>query len=81
MRELVAQEPRMMTLEEYKAWMDIPFCERNPIFHEMKLRRGPVTWWTNTAECSVENYGKTERCWTSRPDEKRRAETPWNAQN
>ena len=23
-------------------------------------------------------YGKTWRCWTSRPDEKRRAETPWN---
>lgn len=22
-------------------------------------------------------YGKTWRCWTSRPDEKRRAETPW----
>lgn len=23
-------------------------------------------------------YGKYFRCWTSRPDEKRRAETPWN---
>lgn len=26
----------------------------------------------------AEDYGKRWRCWTSRPDEKRRAETPWN---
>ena len=25
-----------------------------------------------------DDYGKRFRCWTSRPDEKRRAETPWN---
>ena len=24
------------------------------------------------------NYNKTWRCWTSRPDEKRRTEAPWN---
>lgn len=30
---------------------------------------------TNNAD--LEYYGKTWRCWTSRPDEKRRAETPW----
>ena len=24
-------------------------------------------------------YGKTWRCWTSRPDNKRRAETPWDS--
>lgn len=74
---LKAQKPRVMTLEEYKAWMDIPFCERDPILLEMKSRRGTETWWTNTAEFSIENYGKTERCWTSRPDEKVRQETPW----
>lgn len=30
---------------------------------------------TNNAD--LEYYGKTWRCWTSRPDEKRREETPW----
>ena len=74
---LKAQEARVMTLEEYKAWADIPFCERDPIFHEMKLRRGPVTGWTNTAECSKDNYGKTERCWTSRPTDEQRQAVKW----
>ena len=74
---LKAQEPRVMTLEEYKAWMDIPFCERDPILLEMKSRRGTETWWTNTAECSIENYGKTERCWTSRPTDEQREAEPW----
>lgn len=27
----------------------------------------------------AEDYGKRWRCWTSRPDEKRRAETPWES--
>ena len=27
----------------------------------------------------AEDYGKSWRCWTSRPDEKRRAETPWES--
>lgn len=26
----------------------------------------------------AEDYGKRWRCWTSRPNEKRRAETPWD---
>lgn len=33
---------------------------------------GRVVWYR------LDDYGKTWRCWTSRPDEKRRAETPWN---
>lgn len=31
--------------------------------------------------CNRDDYGKTWRCWTSRPDEKRRAETPWERLN
>ncbi len=33
---------------------------------------GRIGWY------KLDDYGKTWRCWTSRPDEKRRAETPWN---
>ena len=75
--KLKAQEPRVMTLEEYEAWIDTPFTERNPVFHEERTKRGTVTCWVNTVVCTLREYGKNDRCWTSRPDEKRRAETPW----
>jgi len=75
---LKAQEPRVMTLEEYKTWIDTPFTERNPVFHEERTKRGTVTSWVNTTVCSLREYGKNDRCWTSRPDEKTREETPWN---
>lgn len=32
----------------------------------------------NLRDFGVDVYGVDWRCWTSRPDEKRRAETPWN---
>ena len=75
---LAAQEPRVMTLEEYKTWIDTPFTERNPVFHEERTKRGTITSWVNTTVCSLREYGKNDRCWTSRPDEKTREETPWN---
>ena len=78
-RLMKAQEPRVMTLEEYEAWIDTPFTERNPVFHEERTKRGTVTCWVNTTVCSLSEYGKNDRCWTSRPDEKRRAETPWES--
>lgn len=33
---------------------------------------GHVMW------IKLDDYGRTWRCWTSRPDEKMRAETPWS---
>ena len=39
-------------------------------------------WAIDANDCEwwylIEDYGEIWRCWTSRPDEKRRAETPWN---
>lgn len=77
---LKAQEPRVMTLEEYDAWTDLPFTERNPVFHEERTKRGSVTCWTNTAVCSLREYGKNDRCWTSRPTVEQMEATSWNAQ-
>ena len=77
---LKAQEPRVMTLEEYDAWTDIPFTERDPVFHEERTKRGSVTCWVNTCVCSLREYGKNDRCWTSRPTDEQMEATPWNAQ-
>lgn len=74
---LKAQEPRVMTLEEYEAWTDLPFIERDPVFHEGRTKRGTVTCWVNTMVCSVHEYGNNDRCWTSRPTDEQMEETPW----
>lgn len=76
--KLKAQEPRVMTLEEYEAWIDTPFTERNPVFHEERTKRGTVTCWVNTVVCTLREYGKNDRCWTSRPADAQREATPWN---
>lgn len=75
---LKAQEPRVMTLKEYEAWIDTPFTERNPVFHEERTKRGTVTCWVNTVVCTLREYGKNDRCWTSRPTDEQREATPWN---
>ena len=75
---LKAQEPHVMTLEEYEAWIDAPFTERNPVFHEERTKRGTVTCWVNTVVCTLREYGKNDRCWTSRPTDEQREKEPWN---
>lgn len=73
-----AQEPHVMTLEEYDAWTDLPFTERDPVFHEERTERGTVTCWVNTTVCSLREYGKNDRCWTSKPTDAQRKATSWN---
>ena len=40
-------------------------------------------WAIDANDCEwwylIEDYGEIWRCWTSRPDDKRRAETPWES--
>lgn len=85
---LKAQEARVMTLGEVKLLdSDYYYLEsmRSP-GKELREIVGPygltcVTWPGITGVRQTmgdKGYGKTWRCWTSRPDEKRRAETPWN---
>lgn len=87
LKQAKAQQPRVMTLEEVNA-LDWDYCyleqERLP-GNEYRGMLGKyimtcVTWPSITAakiSQGVDNYGKTWRCWTSRPDEKVRTETPW----
>lgn len=88
---LKAQEPRVMTLGDLRdigsVWeLNTPpylWMEINPSY---RWTRGFWVAWREIYDMidglhptyDADNYGKMWRCWTSRPDEKRRAETPWN---
>lgn len=85
---LKAQEPRVMTLDELVMWQKQPVIERDPIYVEYRKGKGfGAPHWAmdnfgfNVATCQDNYkssvYGMLVRCWTSRPDEKRMAETPW----
>ena len=39
-----------------------------------------INWNADTYDFEAKDYNVEFRCWTSRPDEKRREETPWDAQ-
>ena len=86
---LKAQEPRVMTLEEAfgadECWLerkdgcitvaDIALNGQDKGGYDVDSRE------LNTLRSYIFHsgyYGKYWRCWTARPDEKRRAETPWN---
>lgn len=76
-----------MTLAEVNA-LDWDYCyleqERLPgkVYRGMlgKYIMTCVTWPSITAakiSYSSENYGRTWRCWTSRPTDEQREATPW----
>lgn len=85
---LKEQEPRVMTLEEVTedrpdvVWFD---DKHYKLTYPAFVSNGEVTGWVVSLSKGcyerhdhIDGYGKEWRCWTSRPDEKRRAETPWN---
>jgi hypothetical protein len=83
---LKAQEPRVMTLEEALAadyvYLEIRLHSSLPCdCCILAIDRDGGILPLHKGFCAYldgEEYGETWRCWTSRPDEKRRAETPWN---
>lgn len=80
--------PRVMTLEEVNA-LDWDYCyleqERLPGM-EYRVMLGKyimtcVTWPSITASkitYGAENYGKTWRCWTTRPTDEQRKAAKWD---
>ena len=88
---LEAQEPRVMTLEEVeKSYSKAPiwFEEQRlqtvypAIYHKSKGPEGAkfadiTDFYYQRQDWAYGTYGKTWRCWTSRPDEKMREETRW----
>ena len=85
---LKEQEPRVMTLEEVKAF-EWDYCyleqERQP-GKEYRMIAGDyaltcITWPCITSmriEYGDSSYGVKWRCWTSEPTKAQREATPWN---
>lgn len=84
---LKAQEPRVMTLDELSEKTDVWFESLvygtiAPALSSGSYDDGTVGLMTLEEESfymDEADYGTKWRCWTSRPDEKRRAETPWES--
>ena len=85
---LKAQQPRVMTLEElddlrgrgqavYYQDRDATVKSQDAFFVAVNCG---VAWFKGETYMfckTADGYDKVWRCWTSRPDEKVRAETPW----
>ena len=83
---LKAQEPRVMTLDEVETWNNQSIYSKENIFIEnfaddfgtlayvgdFRNRSYP------TEESAFSGYGKSWRCWTSRPTDEQREAVKWN---
>ena len=87
---LKAQQPRVITLEELDylrgrgraVWFEDrdAFAKCQDVF--FVVASGIHAYFkgeTYSMLKMVDGYGKSWRCWTSRPDEKTRVETPWDS--
>lgn len=70
---LKAQEPRVLTLDEYKAIAESKKDERVPVWEEWRYTKGG---W-KIPEKAYCGYGEDWRAWTDRPTEEQREATPW----
>ena len=70
---LKAQEPRVLTLDEYKALAEKPKEERDPVWEEWHGLRS--TWAIPNQ--AYGGYGTSWRCWTSRPTEEQMKAVKW----
>ena len=80
---LKAQESRVMNVDEVREWVGKQRVDREPICVEVKDN---ICAWIVSDEywdmqmdinLSSDLYGKTWRCWTSRPTDEQRGATPW----
>ena len=80
---LKAQDPRVMKIGEVLSWMNSDRVTREPIVIE--IRSGVCAWIIDDevrelpgeADLSSDLYGKTWRCWTSRPTDEQREAVKW----
>jgi len=80
---LKAQEPRVMKVGDVRSWVNSDRTAREPVIIEM--RNGVCAWIVDdevrelkgAEDLTSELYGKTWRCWTSRPTDEQREATPW----
>ena len=93
MRELVAQTPRLMTLEEIGNALKMPIWKETKGAHKdlyagwvlaYDIQKGAGITRLGMYEPSrrvvwyrLDDYGKTWRCWTDRPTYEQMKEAPW----
>lgn len=82
--QMTAQEARVMGVDEVREWVGKQRVDREPICVEVK---DSICAWIVSDEywdmpidinLSSDLYGKTWRCWTSRPTDEQREKEPWN---
>lgn len=80
---LKAQEPRVMKVGEVRNWVNSDRVTREPIVIEISnslcawIIDDEVREVPGEANLSSDLYGKTWRCWTSRPTEAQREKVKW----
>lgn len=88
MRSLMDKKPRVMTLDEVRAAEVVWLEQVGACVCAIKIQNfdsGTMSFayaynnYTSLVNIKPEYYGKVSRCWTSRPDEKVRAETAWQS--
>ena len=81
------QRPRVMTLEEVRTAEVVWLEQVGTCVCAIKIQNfdsGAMSFayaynnFSSVVNINPEYYGKISRCWTSRPDEKVMAETPWD---
>ena len=93
---LKGQEPRVMTLEELlpatkdDVWLEYDNAVTPATWVMTDTKEKTISYYCHgfihhgrgvTMTLPIGKYGVDWRCWTSRPDDKRRAETPWEKIN
>ena len=83
MRELVAQEPGVMTLEEINGYLDDPDGDKKPLWLEWHYIPD-LSGWVLASQVSdlmkryMDYYNSTWRPWTSRPTDEQRKAAKWD---
>ena len=70
---LKAQEPRVLSLEEYKATAEKPLSQRDPVW--LQWRHGDSRW--AIPQRAYEGYGQDWIAWTGKPSEGQREAVKW----
>lgn len=73
---LKAQEPRVLTLDEFMAHWKLPPQERPPIWEEWKIDKGKGSW--KLYGRATGGYGTLWRSWSARPTDEQREAVPWD---
>lgn len=78
---LKAQEPHIMTLEEWREWKRKPLSQRDPVYYVDN--KGLGSWINPNDQLFIYatpelGYGVLFVCWTSRPTDEQMEAIPWN---